>query len=442
MSNSEIMRESDTRINAYQIFVLSMLALINMQDGFDILAISFAANAIVDDWGITRSQLGIVFSSGLLGMMIGAMALSPFADKLGRKIIAVVGLFLSGIGMLIAMQAPSITVLVIGRVVTGIGVGGILASLNTLVSEYAGPKYRSLAVAIFQLGFPTGAFLSGYLAAWILDVSTWRYVFAFGALTSFVFIPVVMLLPESTAFLAKRNCPDALTKINQINQKFGRPELTKLPEIASDKHKSDGGLSEIKLLFSPAYRIRTALIWLSFFTLLILIYFMLTWTPKILVDLGFTENEGNRGGRLINLVGMLGIIVMGVLSLKIKPALVTSVYMLILVLSMLTLGSVAPELNILLILISIVGFLIHGSMIGLYSTVPALYTSAIRATGTGWAIGLSRFGAVIGPILAGVLLDAGWTPQSLFMAFSILALLTSVLAVLTYFEQSKHSIEN
>lgn len=435
MQHTTTTSEPQDRINGYQIFVLSMLALINMQDGFDILAISFAANAITEDWSITRSELGVVFSAGLFGMMLGAMLLSPFADKLGRKVVAIIGLFLSGCGMLIAMQAPSINTLLIGRVLTGFGVGGILASLNTLVSEYAGEKYRSIAVAMFQLGFPMGAFLSGFLAAWLLDIGSWRSVFAFGAFTSFVFIPVMLLLPESTAFIAKSNKPGALEKINAIQSKFGRAHWSQLPK--PEKTKPGGHFSEVVTLFTPEYRLRTVLIWLSFFSLLTLLYFMLTWTPKILVDLGFSEAQGNQGGRLINLVGMIGIPLMGILSLRFKPALITCAYMGLLVPSLLALAWAPSYFSLLLVLIGIVGGLMHGSMVGLYSTVPTLYSATNRATGTGWAIGLSRFGAVLGPVLAGLLLDAGWTPQSLFQAFSIMALATSTLAFLIYRQQSK-----
>jgi len=426
---------SNDKINGYQLFVLFILALINMQDGFDILAISFAANAIVEDWGISRSALGIVFSAGLFGMMIGAMLLSPFADKYGRKGITALGLFISGCGMLIAMQAQSVTWLVIGRIVTGFGVGGILASLNTLVSEYAGDKYRSAAVAAFQLGFPTGAFLSGFIAAWLLDIATWRYIFAFGAFTSFFFIPIVLLLPESTRFIAKRNKADALQHINQIQVKFGRPLSTQLPSVSAQPET--GGWASVKSLVSPAYILRTTLIWLSFFSLLTLLYFMLTWTPKILVDLGFSEAQGNQGGRLINLIGMAGIILLGLLSLKVKPSLITAIYMAALVFALLLLGWAPLNFSILMVWIGAVGFLMHGSMIGLYSTVPSLYATEIRATGTGWAIGLSRFGAVVGPTLAGFLFDAGWSAQALFQFFAVFAATTSLFTILIWFDQRK-----
>jgi len=229
----------DQGLSAYQIFALVALACLNMQDGFDILAISFAANAIAESWQIGRASLGFVLSASLFGMMIGAMVLSPLADRIGRKPLTMIGLALSGIGMLIAMAAPSLNVLMIGRALTGFGVGGILASLNTLVAEFAGEKYRGQAVALFQLGFPLGAFFSGFIVAWLLDIGSWRHVFAFGAATSFVFIPIMLLLPESMDFIAKRGRPDALTHINHIRAKFG---LTPLLHTAIFRtHSADMG---------------------------------------------------------------------------------------------------------------------------------------------------------------------------------------------------------
>lgn len=433
-------KKNSKQINLYQIFVFTMLALINMQDGFDILAISFAANAISNDWNISRSELGVVFSAGLFGMMIGAMLLSPIADKYGRKTVAITGLFLSGCGMLVAMQAWSVSMLVIGRVLTGFGVGGVLVSLNTLTSEYASTKYRSVAVAVFQLGFPIGAFLSGLIVAWILEVSTWHSIFAFGAFTSFIFIPVVMILPESTVFLAKQNKPNALEKINQIRLRFGRPSLDKLPNV--ETHENTGTLAEVSSLFSVKYRIRTMLIWMSFFTLLTVLYFMLTWIPKILVDFGFSEAQGNQGGRMINLAGMAGIILMGLLSLRFKPELITSFYMIGLFIILFLIASFITDFSVVILLISVAGMFLHGGMIGLYSTTPSLYAAQVRATGTGWAIGLSRFGAVLGPLLAGLLLDADFSPASLFKAFSVLAVLAAIFSALIYWEMRSKTLSD
>ena len=235
---------------------LLILTLINMQDGFDLLAISFAANAISTDWGVQRSELGWVFSAALFGMLFGATFLSPYADRFGRKIITIVGLILSGIGMIMAAVSPSIMWLLIGRLITGIGVGAIIASLNTLAAEYAGSKLRSTMISIFQLGFPIGAILAGYICLWLLDIGTWRHVFAFGAGLSFVFVPIVFFLPESPEYLKQAE-----------NKKSAKP-------------------GKLTTLFSETYRTRTLLISISFFLQLMVLYFLLSWVPKLIEDMG------------------------------------------------------------------------------------------------------------------------------------------------------------
>lgn len=412
--------------NLYMIFAIFILSLVNMQDGFDILAISYAAQAITKDWGISSASLGIVFSAGLFGMMLGALFLAPLADRVGRKLITMMGLAASGSGMLVAMAATNIEILVIGRVLTGLGVGAILASLNTLVSEYSGPRYRVVCIAMFQIGFPVGAFLSGFAVAWLLDIGTWRYVFAFGAFTSFFFIPIIMLLPESTAFLAKQNGKDALAKINQINARFGRAALTELPQT-EDQRKSNF-FANIKTLLSPQYAGKTIFIWLAFFLVMSILYFLLSWTPKIVIDLGFTDDQGNRAGRLINLYGMVGIILLGLLSVKFKPSALVSFYMFALMILLLSFSLFGSQYGHILLAVSLFGVFIHGSMIGLYSTVPALYPSSLRATGTGWAIGISRSGAVLGPALAGFLFEAGYGTALIFQIFALPALLAALAA--------------
>lgn len=416
--------QTHPRVTGFQITALLALACLNMQDGFDILAISFAANAITQELELSSSALGIVLSASLFGMMIGAMALSPLADRIGRKHVAIIGLVLSGIGMIIAAIAPSIDMLLIGRAITGIGVGGILVSLNTLVAEFAGERHRGAAVAIFQLGFPMGAFLSGFAAPWLIDLGDWRYVFGFGAVTSFIFIPVMMALPESMDFLAQSGRPDALARINKTRSRLKLCPLDSLPAKSASESRS--AFRQVGELFAREYVLRTLLIWTAFFFLLSTLYFALSWTPRILVELGFSEDSGNQAGRLINLVGMPGIAIIGLISTFLRPSLLTTIYLAILTILLMVLGAYDHSLTAIMLLVSAVGFAVHGSMIGLYATAPALYPAHIRATGMGWSIGLSRFGAVVGPALAGFLLDAGWSAAQLFQGFALPALMASI----------------
>ena len=384
---------------------LLILTLINMQDGFDLLAISFAANAISTDWGIQRSELGWVFSAALFGMLFGATFLSPYADRFGRKIITIVGLILSGIGMIMAAVSPSIMWLLIGRLITGIGVGAIIASLNTLAAEYAGSKLRSTMISIFQLGFPIGAILAGYICLWLLDIGTWRHVFAFGAGLSFVFVPIVFFLPESPEYLKQAE-----------NKKSAKP-------------------GKLTTLFSETYRTRTLLISISFFLQLMVLYFLLSWVPKLIEDMGHSAADGNRAGRLINLVGMLGIFVIGFVALRVDVTKVTAFFYIGLAIMLALIASLSPSLFVITSLIAITGFFTHGAMIGLYSTVPSLYPVELRAAGSGWAIGISRLGAVFGPLIGGYLLGFGVSEQQLFYAFIPASLLAAICVFILYRQQ-------
>ena len=422
MTVSDEVTESNERVTGYQLSALVALMLLNVQDGYDILAISFAANAIAQDWQIDRSELGFVLSASLVGMVIGALLLGPLADQFGRRMVSIGGLALSGVGALIAMAAPSVDVLIIGRLLTGIGIGGILPCLNTLVAEFAGKRYRGLAIALFQVGFTAGAFVSGFIVAWFLEIGDWRYVFGFGAFTSFLFIFIVFFLPESMDFLAKSGRHDALEQINKTRRMFGWTPLETLPAAVEKPNV----LANAARLFNRQYLARTVLIWLSFFLLLIPLYFVLSWTPKLLVDVGFSEADGNLGGRLVNLIGILGAIVIGCGSLYFRSSHLTTIYLFGISATLLTISLMPMNLGPLLLMISIVGFFLHGSMLGLWATVAALYPTELRATGTGWAIGLSRAGAAIGPALAGILLEGGWAPQHLFAGFALPAAMAGV----------------
>lgn len=408
-----------------------------MQDGFDILAITFSAGAIAEDWNLQRTQLGIVFSASLFGMMLGAMFLSPFADKIGRRIMTVVGLCLSGIGMIVAACAPNLEALIAARLLTGIGIGGILASLNTLAAEYAGERYRSIAVATFQLGYPLGAFFAGSIAGWLLDVGSWRHVFWLGAALSFTFIPIILALPESTEFLSKSGTPDALDKVNKVRRRFGRRPLDRL---ATEKNDDGPGLvGGVLKLFTPEYALRTGLIWSAFFFLLVSLYFVLSWTPRILAEMGFGEDLGNLGGRLLNLAGMFGMIGVGLLATFLRPTIAAAIYLAAMIISLIAISFGATQVSLLLILISLLGFFTHGSMVGLYAVVPTLYPTELRATGTGWAIGLSRFGAILGPASAGILLDSGVPISTIFQIFSLPVVLSAICALSLWVIARKHS---
>ena len=90
----------------WQVVVLCWL--VNILDGFDLLAISFAAPSIAKTWQLDPQTLGIVFSSGLLGMTVGSLLLGPAADRIGRRRMIILATAVLGLSTLATAGAPSV----------------------------------------------------------------------------------------------------------------------------------------------------------------------------------------------------------------------------------------------------------------------------------------------------------------------------------------------
>ena len=123
MDISRTIREGD--MTPFQLIAVTICLVINMVDGFDVLAISFAAPEIAREWSLPPTELGILFSAGLAGMVLGALLIGPLADRFGRRAVILVCLCVISIGMLASAAAQNLMQLVPLRVLTGLGVGGI-----------------------------------------------------------------------------------------------------------------------------------------------------------------------------------------------------------------------------------------------------------------------------------------------------------------------------
>lgn len=409
-----------------QLLAVSICLVINFLDGFDVLAIAFAAPQIALDWSVNSKDLGVIFSAGLAGMVVGALLLSPLADRFGRRRLILACLCVVTAGMLTTAISSNVPQLIAARLVTGLGVGGMLSSLTTMVAEYSNDRHRKLAISILQSGYPVGAIIAGIASAYLLREFGWRSIFFVGGCMSLLMIPLVLWrLPESIAFLVARQPPRALEQLNSILIRLGQVSLSAMPdnENRSVKH---GSTQEI---FSAAFRGRTFAIWIAFVALMSAFYFVTNWTPKILIDAGLSTDAGISGGVLVAAGGVVGGLALGWISVRTSVYKVAAFYMLVAMVAMGVFGFLDFELSTMLPVAFLIGFFLAGSIIGLYSLVPDLYPSRIRNTGIGWALGIGRLGAVIGPFAAGALINAGWERSEYFLALS-LPIVASLIAVL------------
>lgn len=267
-------------------------------------------------------------------------------------------------GMLLASLSHSAVELGIWRVVTGLGIGGILACTNVIASEYSSKRWRGLAISIYTAGYGTGATLGGTAAVTLQASFGWRSVFLFGGTcTAATFVLLAVLLPESVDFLATRRPRNLLDRLNKIARKIGQPAVTELPPAAVKADRKNK-LSE---LFTAGNRRSTWLVWLAFFATMFGFYFVNSWTPRLLVTAGMTENQGVVGGLMLTLGGTFGSLLYGLLTIRWNSRKVMIAFAVLSAATMVMFISTAGILALAFVAGGVVGMLINGCIAGMYT---------------------------------------------------------------------------
>jgi len=413
-------------MSRFQWGVVATMIGLNALDGFDVLSISFASPGIAKDWGIDRAALGIVLSMELIGMAIGSLFLGGVADRIGRRATILSCLCLMSVGMLGAASAHSVEILSAWRVLTGLGIGGMLAATNAAVAEAANAKHRSLAVVLMAAGYPVGTIIGGSISAVLLSMYDWRAVFVFGAVCSVLFIPLVLWrAPESVAFLMHKRPPDALERINATLARMGHPPVDTLP----DPEPAAARKVPLADLFSPALMRPTVLLTLAYLAHIMTFYFILKWIPKIVVDMGFPPPEA--AGVLVwaSIGGATGSLILGLLTGKIRLLALTIFAMLLSTVLVIVFGRAQTDLVALSTVAAIAGFATNAGVVGLYALIAQSFPTGVRATATGFVIGVGRGGSALAPALAGFLFAAGYGLQTV----AILMGLGSIIGAIALF---------
>ena len=402
------------------IVVIGIGFLLNMVDGFDVVAMSVAGPSITMDWGITDVEKGWVLSSALIGMAIGAAVLAPYSDIFGRRIMILSATALIGVSMVATGFIPqSVSVLIVLRAISGLGIGVIFASGATIAAEIAPERYRNLAVTTVVMGYPFGAMIVGPVAQMVIPMQGWEMLFVYGgAATLILGVLFYFILPESVEFLASRQTGTAedLARVNSVLRRIKRRPLDALIPDANDEMSS----GRVTSLFRESYAANTLTVWAVYFLGFLTLYFLLSWIPSLFVDAGFSRREGIAALTQFNLGGVLGILTIGLLTTRFKLSKPIAVFFLGSVACLLFLYAARIETLIILnAAILVVGFLLQGAFTAMYALAARIYPTEIRATGIGWAAGLGRIGAIVSPIVAGYLAGAGWDLYMLSLLFAV-----------------------
>lgn len=381
---------------------------LNAMDGFDVLSISFASPGIAKEWGIDKATLGWVLSMELIGMGLGSVILGGVADKIGRRPTILACLCAMSAGMFGASRAGGVSTLLAWRLLTGLGIGGMLASINAAAAELSNERWRSLAVALMVIGYPVGGVVGGTVVYKLLSGGTWHDVFIFGGLATAVFIPLVWLLvPESVEFLDRQRKPGALRAINRILSRFGHEPVDALSMDTPESRRRS-----VTDIFKPGLIVTTLLVTLGYFTHVTSFYFIIKWVPKLVVDMGFEPKAAAGVLTWANVGGATGVALFGLIATRIGLKALTLVSLVGSAVMVAWFGHGSSNLAVLASTVAVAGLFTNSAIGGYYLLFAKVFPTHVRATGTGFAVGIGRGGAVLAPVIAGYLFQAGFGMQA------------------------------
>ena len=404
-----------------------MCGLIVFVDGFDAQAMGYVAPALSAALDIPRAVLGPVISSGLVGMMIGALVSGPLADRFGRRPVLIGCTLVFGLGSLLTATAQSVEALAAFRAVTGLGMGGAMPNAIALTSEYMPHRRRGTAVTTMICGFSLGAAVGGFVAAAIIPRFGWQSVFVVGGVAPLVIAAAAALwLPDSIRFLlVKGRHPDraraSLARIAPAS------ELPSQLSVSGDEAEHRHG-SAVAQLFAGRRAVGTMLIWVVYFMNLLNLYFLNSWLPTIISDANLPVATAIRLTALFQIGGIGGAIVLGALLDRRFSFLVLAGSSLWAAVFVVLIGWSGASPLLLGLTITAAGLGIIGGQNASHALSAAFYPVAIRSTGVGWALGIGRIGSIAGPVLGGLLLARGTAIAQVFWAAAMPALVAAAAA--------------
>ncbi|GAB2990692.1 MFS transporter [Amycolatopsis acidiphila] len=410
------------RVGRFWLGLFAVSWAITFLDGFDLQILSFAGRYIKSAYHLSDTQLGTLGTVGLFGTLIGGLCLGYLGDRVGRRPSIMVATIGFGIFMIAFVFAQDYTQLVVLRFVSGLFLGGVLPLAWALNTEFAPARFRSTSVVIIMVGYSLGSAAGGPVSNVLIPRFGWESVFVAGGICSLLaVIPVVFVLPESVKFLAQKDLKQhRIAKIlRRIDPSLHFAEGTRFVAGIVDKGR-----------FTPAQLFRnrlatiTTLLWIAYICSSAVVFYLAFWGPILNERLGFSTTAAATIAACTSVAGAGGQLLIGRFidrkgagTIALMPLFGVPCLLLI---GLAPLGKPAYILVLLVANIFIIGG--HG---GMHSIAGIFYRPAIRANGAAWATSIAKFGAMLGPWLAGVIMDGGLGAQGTFYVFALFPLLMS-----------------
>jgi len=386
--------------------LLGIAGLAWMFDAMDVGILSFVIAALAVEWNLTPGEMGWIGSINSIGMAVGALVFGVFADKVGRKKIFMLTILLFSIASGLSALATGLTLFLILRFFVGMGLGGELPVASTLVSESVEAKERGRVVVLLESFWAAGWIVSALIAYFIIPEYGWRIALLITALPAFYAIYLRLKLPDS-------------------------------PQYTSKKTESRSIMQNMAEVWSKKYAKRTLMLWIVWFMVVFSYYGMFLWLPSVMVIKGFTLIKSFEYVLIMTLAQLPGYFSAAWLIEKAGRKFVLVTYLLGTAASAFVFGS-AESTTLLIVSGMLLSFFNLGAWGALYAYSPEQYPTVIRATGSGMAASVGRIGGILGPLLVGSLVAAGYEIGYIFGIFCV-AIVIGVFSVLFLGTETKQT---
>ncbi|SAK89231.1 major facilitator transporter [Caballeronia hypogeia] len=405
----------EARFRKFHLLLLFWCALIIIFDGYDLAVVGIALPSIMHDMGVAPTSAGFMVSSALLGMMLGAVFLGTIADRIGRVPAIVICLLLFSVFTAAAGLTSHPVMFGIARLLAGLGIGGVMPNVVAQMTEYSPRRIRSTMVTLMFSGYSVGGMLAALVGKAMIERYGWQSVFLAAGIPALLAPVIWKLMPESLAFLVRNERADSLKKILPGIDPAYVPRQDDRFSL-SDKGAASG--SPIRQLFADGRGLGTVMLWVAFFMCLFMVYALSSWLTKLMASAGYSLGSALTFVLVLNFGAMIGAIGGGWLSDRFNIRYVLIAMYGLAAVSISLLGVKVPT-GVLFLLVGLAGASTIGTQIVTYAFAGQFYPTAVRSTGIGWASGVGRSGAILAPIVIGLLVSRALPLQQNFIAIAV-----------------------
>jgi MFS transporter, AAHS family, 4-hydroxybenzoate transporter len=421
---------NESPFSPFQWLIFALCFCVVLLDGFDTAAIGYIAPSLVSEWGVERSALGPVLSAALFGLVVGSLSAGPLADRFGRKTVLTIAASIFGLACLASAFSAGLNQLVAWRFITGLGLGAAMPNAVTMMNEYCPETRRATLTNAMFCGFPLGAALGGFLAAWMIPHLGWRSVLLLGGIAPLLLaVLILFLLPESVRYMVAKNYP--LERIQEALHRV-QPAVTEFPlamTVPEEAEKQAQARSSIGVVLSSELLVGSVMLWLAYFMGLVIFYALINWMPVLLKDAGVAPSTAALVSALFPLGGF-GAILSGWLMDRFNASLIVAACFAVTAAAVYAIGQSTGNIVLLMLVVLGAGTIMNTAQSSLPTLAAAFYPTNGRATGVAWMMGIGRFGGIAGSFLVAELSRRNLSFGQIFLIVAVSGLIAATALVI------------